>query len=81
MSLETSVQVGALFLGEGSSVMLFLWIQMQRQQFLHSRNTKDLLFLPLLKVKGEEKILLWRTGKSQGDRHCPPPRMEKCLLK
>lgn len=66
MSLETSVQVGALFLGEGSSVMLFLWIQMQRQQFLHSRNTKDLLFLPLLKVKGEEKILLWRTGKSQG---------------
>lgn len=80
MSLETSVQVGALFLGEGSSVMLFLWIQMQRQQFLHSRNTKDLLFLPLLKVKGEEKILLWRTGKSQ-ERHCPPPRMEKCLLK
>lgn len=66
MSLETSVQVGALFLGEGSSVMLFFWIQMQRQQFLHSRNTKDLLFLPLLKVKGEEKILLWRTGKSQG---------------
>lgn len=66
MSLETSVQVGALFLGEGSSVMLFLWIQMQRVQFLHSRNTKDLLFLPLLKVEGEEKILLWRTGKSQG---------------